>query len=327
MKKKNIKKRTYLQKIITNYNLSISIFLSLYIGIEFILKSLNLGCKTNGCTATIELVKFSEIQLLSLGLMLSLTLIITSLFKKKDIFIYFLYIGMIFETILFFYQIVSGLFCIFCFGVWITLFILTFLNSKEKINFISYILIIFIALNTLNFTKVDKNNKIIFQSKYTLLGYKGCPFCEKTKKYFKENNIIYKFIDIKKINASSVFKLTGFKGVPTLVIKENKNKLLFLENNKNIQNYFESSKLNKNKLKEYKNTILRLNYYIEKNKKNFQNKKQNITKIKKELKESLDNLNSTKKAKILKKVFNNKLQLSTNLNDGECSIDKDCNKK
>ena len=62
-------------------------------------------------------------------------------------------------------------------------------------------------------------------------------------------------------------------------------------------------------------------------KKNFQNKKQNITKIKKELKESLDNLNSTKKAKILKKVFNNKLQLSTNLNDGECSIDKDCNKK
>lgn len=227
---KNFFKSNKIEKILL-------IWLVFYIGCETILKSFGLGCKTEGCVATSELLNLSEMNILFLGLTFSIVLFISFLQKNKTLFYFILTGGFIFETIIFSYQLKMNLFCIFCFGVWLTIFILFFITAKQKLNSLLIIGSIIFPIYFLN-TQYNHLEEKSFTNKITLLGYYTCPYCKKTKELFEKLNIKYDYINVKKENVGAFFKTIQWNAVPVVVIKEGEDCIRVLKNYENVKQYF-----------------------------------------------------------------------------------------
>lgn len=211
----------------------ISLLLVLYVGIEFILKLLNSGCQTDGCLATVGLVKIPEMAVITLGLFYTCILLGLNYLKKENLFNIWLFLGISFETLIFSFQLKNDIFCIFCFGFWSFLFILAILKLKEK-------LLLFGVLGAIIFGNLilqDKTETIVFTESITLLGSQTCPRCEAVKVYFKENNIQYKYIDIDKKNVNNFLGMFEWDSIPVLIKKEN-NIITLLKGDKTIISSF-----------------------------------------------------------------------------------------
>lgn len=251
-------------KVNKEYELLLSLLLVIYIATEAILKYYNLGCSTEGCKMTINLIILSENLIYLLGFSFSLFIFILTYLKKYTFISIFLPLGFIFETIIFSYQLKNGLFCIFCFGVWSSLFLLMILNFKNNIYNIIFILFMIISIsfsifilninyNNNKITKIDK--KITFNKKIILLGFETCPYCQKTKKLLNKLNIDFQLFNINEIDMNSFFGYINWDTVPILIIKEDENTYKILKNNLEIEKYINDNLNNNNKIELNNNSL------------------------------------------------------------------------
>jgi glutaredoxin len=227
----------------------IPLFLVFYVGIEFVLKLFDSGCQTEGCLATAELVKIPEIAVVALGLFYATVLFVLSALRREKLFSVWLFVGIVFETMIFSFQLKNDVFCIFCFGFWSFLFILAILKLKEM-------LLLFGVLGAVIFGNMilqEKHQTITFKEPLTLLGSESCPRCEAVKVYFKENDIPYTYIDIDKENANAFFGMFEWNSIPVLIKKEN-NSITILKGDKTIIGSFD---VNKKEVKVLDKTIIK----------------------------------------------------------------------
>lgn len=233
-------------------------FLAFYIYANIIaLLVLGAGCTTDGCKATADLIVITEMQLNILGLMFAVALFL--LRNKKNLFNPLLLSGFIFETMIFAYQLKSGIFCIFCFFVWFLIFIMVVNSFREKLiqPFMIFATIIvataILKENTLSTTSVFSENSP------SIITAADCQYCMELKDFLIENNLEYTEIAIEE-NPSLVGFLNNLdmKTVPVLVKKE-KQHLEIVNGVDNIKNSFLASFSSiKNPLIESNNNMLSL---------------------------------------------------------------------
>lgn len=227
--------------------LLISIIFSLYILSELIFTLLDIGCQTSGCVATKSLIFIPELALLILALFYSTLLIYLQVSKENylNLFKLLVFSGLLFETLIFAYQLKNNLFCIFCFGVWTQLILLSLFTFKEQVFYIILpLFVIIFGINVLNtdivYTNKEKN--IVFQSEITLLGYEDCPFCKQTKEYLNTNKIKYDYIDTKKHDVSQFLRFVNWDTVPVAIFKKGEKTFIIKKGFDEIKKEIETNK-------------------------------------------------------------------------------------
>jgi len=201
------------------------LLLLIYIAIETYLKLNHSSlCEATGCKLAGELLRFNPIYLNYLGLASVFTLVIVGFLSlKKDFFekLFFtiLYGAIAFEATILGYQfLVNPEPCIFCMGIFSSLLFIALLSHPKNFILIGTVaLSIFIALNTLAFTK---NKSFITKNGTYLIYSKNCPHCTKVKAFFKKEQITYTPISVQEASARSFLKFAGVTSIPVLITKD-----------------------------------------------------------------------------------------------------------
>lgn len=226
-----------------------SSFLFLYIIINIVLLFTGQSCSTDGCTQTTELILIPEIALNLLGL--SYAAILLVLHARKELFLSFLLLGIIFESTILFFQFKNGIFCVFCFFIWLQIAIMFLINVFWQLRKTPMFLLAALAVPaTVAFAflilKVDSvfldDKTLELSSEYTLITSTGCRFCEETKEFLKEKSVKYDEILVEDSRSAQILLNTlKIKRVPVLVVK--KDEFLVVEGLERIKNSFKQNSL------------------------------------------------------------------------------------
>ena len=197
--------------------------LFVYILAEIILKANNIElCSSTGCALAGDLLKFNSIYLNYLGMAGALALFILALIKgelAQKLYSILLISMLFFESLLIASQInLNPEPCKFCLGVYAFLIIMAINdNAKRFLALLPAIAAIFVAFSIL---AIPKNKSIISKDGLYLIASKTCPHCKEAKKFLDSNNIEYKTISSKDLNAFYVAKTLSIKKIPIAIKKE-----------------------------------------------------------------------------------------------------------
>jgi glutaredoxin len=196
------------------------------------------SCGTSGCKAASQLIIIPEIYLNVLGAVFFLFLYLLSVFNYEKLYKIILLSGLLFESILYSFQIKQGIFCPICFTVIFSILFLTFFKFKLKQLYVFLIpFTVFSAVYLLNFS--EKNN-FTFENEFSLISYSECSHCKKVKDYLHANAIEFKNIDIKEVKGSlSFLKHFKFEGIPVLIVRNSEKDFRILYGDSDILEYFD----------------------------------------------------------------------------------------
>jgi len=218
------------------------LLLLIYIAVETYLKLHHSSlCDATGCKLAGELLNFKPIYLNYLGLFSVSSMIILGLLSLKNTFFEKLFFALLYGAIAFEATILGYQFlvnpepCIFCMGIFSSLLLIGLLSHVKNFVLIgSVALSIFVALNTLAFTK---NHSFITSNGTYLIHSDTCPHCAKVKNYFKEQHIDYTPISVQEASARNFLKFAGVTSIPVLVTKDATGIRLLVGDHKIIQHY------------------------------------------------------------------------------------------
>ncbi|NKQ41666.1 MAG: hypothetical protein HF962_08875 [Sulfurovum sp.] len=202
------------------------ILLIIYIAIETYAKLNNSPiCTSTGCNLAGELLKFNSVYLNYFGALGALFIALFGyLSLKKEAFekLFFitLYAAIAFESIMIAYQIIANPEpCSFCLGVYGGLLFIALMSQWRYLLYaLPAIAALFISMS---FLAMTENRSIIKKDGNYLIGSDKCPYCKKSKEYFKEKGIPYKILSIYDTNARFFIKQLDINSIPVLVIKKN----------------------------------------------------------------------------------------------------------
>lgn len=180
-----------------------------------------LSCSSEGCSISNNLLIFSKETINYLGTIFSISLFFIYLvfkYSKKEFFISLyrniLFSALIFETIIFIYQLKNNIFCPYCLGVFSSLWFFSFFALKDRlITLIIFLVSISIAIFSINTSFSNDSIK----EDITLITSKTCSHCKKVKEEFSKQQIKYQEIEAEK---SSLLTTMNINTVPVLIKKE-----------------------------------------------------------------------------------------------------------
>lgn len=226
-------------------NKATSSFLFIYIIINIVLLLAGQSCSTDGCTQTTELILIPEMALNLLGLLYAAILVVFH--ARKELFLSFLLLGIIFESTILFFQFKNGIFCVYCFFIWLQITIMFLINAFWQLKKTPMFLLAALAVPiTVAFAflilKVDSvfldDETLEFSSEYTLITSSGCKFCEETKEFFEEEGIECDEVLVEESkSALMLLSALKIKRVPVLIVKNDE--VLIVEGPSSIKEYFE----------------------------------------------------------------------------------------
>ena len=217
------------------------LLLAIYIMVETILKINNIElCSSTGCALAGELLKFDSLYLNYLGVVGAIVLLILALLKL-DKFYTILSVTMVaFESLLIASQLnINPEVCKFCLGVYTFLLAILFVANRRVFAYtIPVIGAIFVAFSILS---IPKNKNLIVNDGLYLIASKTCPHCKKTKEFLDKEQIKYKIIPSKDINAYYFAKSLNINKIP-IAIKKSGDEYKVLVGDEKIINFFKKDK-------------------------------------------------------------------------------------
>ena len=220
-----------------------------YIATETYLKLQNTSlCGEVGCKLAGELLRFNPMYLNYLGMIAVFTLLILgyiSLKSKKveKLFFIVLYSALAFETTIITYQFIANPEpCIFCFGIYASLLLISALSHRTRFLAVLVVaLSIVLGLSTLT---IAKNKAYTVTDGLYLIQSETCRHCKKVKKYFNDNDINYTPISINEVSARAFLKFVDISSIPVVVIKNN-TEIQLINGDKGIIAHFEKGTTSK----------------------------------------------------------------------------------
>lgn len=220
------------------------IALLVYIVGDMILKDMGVEiCQSSGCSIASATLYIDSFYLNLMGVGFALSLIITSSFRKISNF--FLYAGILFETLMIGYQFfVSGAICYYCLGIYAIVWFIAIIRFKLLIP-ITSIIVVTIAFGMLKFVVLSNDISTNIENNTTttyLFGSTSCMHCSEMKSYLNEKNISYEFKNIKDINNQYILQFFKLSSIPVLVVQTDEEIKLLLTK-KSIKEYFGDNKI------------------------------------------------------------------------------------
>jgi len=217
------------------------LLLAIYIALDTILKANNVElCSSTGCELAGELLKFDSTYLNYLGIAGALFLVLLSLFKSEKLYTVTAVAMVAFESLLIASQLnLNPEVCKFCLGVY-SFLLLILLNAKPKVFLYTLptIAAIFVAFSILS---IPKNKTLVSKDGLYLIASKSCPHCKKTKEFLDKEQIKYKIIPSKDINAYYFAKSLNINKIP-IAIKKSGDEYKVLVGDEKIINFFKKDK-------------------------------------------------------------------------------------
>jgi glutaredoxin len=178
-------------------------------------------CGAVGCKLAGELLEVKSIYLNYFGMVGAFLLTLFGYLSIKDeryepIFYTLIFGALAFESTIIGYQFFANpLLCIFCLGVFGTLFLIALLSfPKRAVIFLTIVGAVMAALSILSITKTQ--SFISGDGKY-LIASPTCPHCKKVKKYLKEHDIDYITLPIKEASSRSYLRYMGISSIPVWI--------------------------------------------------------------------------------------------------------------
>ncbi|WP_169309470.1 vitamin K epoxide reductase family protein [Hippea maritima] len=207
-------------------------------------------CHSQGCALVAKHVRYGEISILIIGCIFFFVLLVSSSIEEKNpkisnIIDLMLNAALAAEGFLVGYQLFRiHKICYFCFGIFITIVILSLLRLTQKkpqiwAGFASFLIVLgltWMILPSQQIETIPLRNKALLYSN-------SCPHCEKIIKEIQQKNMKVKFLPIEKY--AIILKSLGIDKIPVLIVKK-KTKLEMIIGDKEIENYL---KLNTKKEK------------------------------------------------------------------------------